>query len=177
MPETYKIFAYGSLLHQGSLTKTVPEARNIIPATVKGFKRVFNLASHYRFDAMTQKAVCVLNVAEAESQLELNGSCFEMDNQALQQLLHRESGYELCAIQARHYNCQQDEFTAYYFHAKDFQPYTYLSNSAAQRHYLDLCLQGSKIFGSAFVEDFKRTTSFWGIESEQQQQAIWNGEY
>ena len=176
MSETYKIFAYGSLLHQGSLTRTVPEARNVIPAKVNGLKRVFNLASHYRFDETTQNAVCVLNVEAADPQYVMNGSCFEMDKKSLQQLLQRESGYEFCRVQARHYDRQQDTFTAYYFHAKNFQPYRYLSNSTAQRHYLDLCLQGSAVFGPAFVEDFKRSTSFWEIECEQQE-AIWNGEY
>jgi cation transport regulator ChaC len=177
MSETYKIFAYGSLLHQGSLTRTVPEARNLVPAKVNGLKRVFNLASHYRFDERSQQAVCVLNVETTDPQTVMNGCCFEMDKKSLEQLLRRENGYEFCHIEARHFERPQETFNAYYFHAKNFQPYRYLSNSKAQQHYLDLCLQGSAIFGTEFVTAFKRSTSFWGIESKQHLDAVWNGEY
>ena len=177
MEKTYKIFAYGSLINRASLTRTVPTAKNIFPAMVNGLQRVFNLASTVRFDEQQQAAVCVLNVQAADAEQTMNGSCFEMGKEFLSELLERESAYEFCQIQARHYHDQQEELTAYYFKAKDFQPYRYLSESKAQRHYLDLCLNGSKGFGDTFVEDFKRSTAFWDIGSDQHQQAIWKGEF
>jgi cation transport regulator ChaC len=79
MKTVYKIFAYGSLINQASLKKTVPEARNIIPAKTYGLQRVFNLASNYRFDADCNSPVCVLNIAETDAASALNGTCFEMD--------------------------------------------------------------------------------------------------
>lgn len=177
MLKTYRIFAYGSLLHQRSLTRTVPDARNIIPAQIRGYKRVFNLASHNRYDDVSKQPVCVLNIETAEQENFMNGSCFDMQESSLQHLLQREHGYELCAIQAHHYHKPQQKFGAYIFHAKDFKPYSYLSNSSAQRHYMNLCLQGSQAFGPDFVDDFKRSTSFWGISCQKQQQAIWIGRY
>lgn len=177
MSNTYKIFAYGSLISQSSLKKTVPEARNIFPAATHGLKRVFNLASTYRFDEQQQAPVCVLSAEADAADSVMNGICFEMDEISLDNLLRRESGYDFVRIQAHHYHDRKDIFEAYYFRAKAAEPYRYLANSDAQRHYLRLCLSGSAEFGTSFVEDFKRSTSFWGIDCEQTLSAIWQGDY
>ncbi|MGR9071483.1 MAG: gamma-glutamylcyclotransferase family protein [Gammaproteobacteria bacterium] len=174
---TYKIFAYGSLIHQGSLKKTVPEARNIFPAKTRGLKRVFNLASTYRFDSVHKAPVCVLNVVAAEADAVMNGICFEMDETSMHNLLQRESGYHFRKIRACRYHDEEVRFDAYYFQGKEASPYQYLSKSTAQKHYLDLCLRGSEVFGKKFVEDFKSSTFFWNIDCELQQQAIWQGDY
>ena len=138
---------------------------------------MFNLASHYRFDEKTDKPVCVLNVIETENDQEMNGSCFEMTDKSLQNLLQREKDYELCAVQIQHYFAQEAPATAYYFQARNYQPYEYLANSDKQRHYLNLCLLGSTKYGKRFVDDFKNSTSFWGIDCKQKLAAIWKGEY
>jgi cation transport regulator ChaC len=150
MKSVYKIFAYGSLINQASLKKTVPEARNSGPVKTYGMRRVFNLASHYRFDAEQQSPVCVLNIAEADAESILNGICFEMDEVSLDKLLEREKGYEFCAIKARHYHNDDQVFEAHYFRAHQFTPYKYLSGSNAQQHYLNLCLDGSQEYGEKF---------------------------
>ena len=177
MSRIYKIFAYGSLINHTSLTRTVPEARNIIPAKTFGLKRVFNLASTYRYDPLHRAPVCVLNAEPAAPDAQMNGTCFEMDETSLQNLLERESGYHFRPIEASHYHDESDRFTAHYFTAKDFQPYRYLASSTEQKHYLNLCLNGSAVYGRQFVEDFKRTTTFWGVDNEIDRQAIWQGEY
>lgn len=177
MEAAYKIFAYGSLLNQASLKKTVPEARNMFPAKVYGFHRVFNLASSYRYDDAQNTPVCVLNAEKGHQRQFMNGACFEMDEVSLNNLLQRESGYEFCEISAHHYHDEKSTFQAYVFRAKNFQPYQFLSNSKQQKHYLDLCLTESKAFGEDFLEDFKRTTSFWGIDCKIRQKSIWFGEY
>jgi len=175
MAQKYKVFAYGSLMHQGSLGRTVPEAYNIFPARVQGLQRVFNLASHYRFDRQQNRPVCVLNVENAPATLTMNGICFDMDEQSIQALLHREQGYDFCPITAEHFD-QQQVFSAYYFQAKQFTPYRYLPQSKDQQHYLTLCLEGCAAFGENFLADFKRSTHFWDIP-DQQQSRIWRGEY
>ena len=177
MNTVYKIFAYGSLINQGSLRKTVPEARNIIPAKTYGLQRVFNLASHYRFDPESNCPVCVLNIAEADAESVLNGSCFEMDEESLDNLLQREKGYDFCKIKAYHYEDKGQAFDAYYFRAQQFTPYKYLAKSSVQLHYLNLCLHGSREYGDDFIADFKSSTAFWGIDSEQELTAIWSGNY
>ncbi len=177
MQTVYKIFAYGSLINQVSLKSTVPEARNIVPAKTYGLQRVFNLASNYRFDADHDCPICVLNIVEAEESSVMNGVCFEIDQVSLDNLLAREKGHDFCQIKAHHYHNDEEEFDAYYFRAQQFTPYQYLPNSRVQQHYLDLCLQGSQEYGEAFISDFKSSTDFWGIESEQQRAAIWSGDY
>jgi len=177
MNTVYKIFAYGSLINQASLRKTVPEARNIMPAKTYGLQRVFNLQSNYRFDPEYNSSVCVLNIAEANAECVLNGTCFEMDEVSLDNILEREKGYDFCKIKVHHYNDDVQAFEAYYFRAHQFTPYKYLSNSSVQRHYLNLCLQGSLAYGNDFHEDFKNSTAFWGIENEQELTAIWSGDY
>ena len=177
MSTHYKIFAYGSLINQVSLRKTVPEARHIIPAKTYGLQRVFNLASNYRFDAERNCPICVLNIAEASAENVLNGCCFEMDEISLDKLLQREKGYDFCKIKAYHYQEEGSAFNAYFSRAKQFRPYQYLKKSRAQQHYLDLCLQGSREYGDGFVADIKSSTAFWGIESEQKLAAIWAGKY
>lgn len=177
MAAVYKIFAYGSLLNEGSLKGTVPEARNMFPAKAYGLRRVFNLASSYRYDDTHKAPVCVLNAEPAEPHQFMNGACFEMDEVSLNCLLKREGGYEFCEISAHHYHDETNTFQAHVFRAKDFEPYQYLSKSKQQKHYLDLCLKGSKVFGEAFLEDFKKTTFFWGIDCEIMKQSIWFGDY
>lgn len=177
MSKTYKIFAYGSLINHASLTRTVPEARNIVPVATYGLKRVFNLASTYRYDDEQQAPVCVLSAEACESDRRLNGICFDMDDASLGNLLERESGYDFCRIEAHHYGNPDDGFEAYYFRAKPSEPYRFLQNSTSQRHYLNLCLTGCEVFGAQFVEDFKRSTEFWGIDCEQTLDVIWTGDY
>lgn len=172
----YKIFAYGSLINQASLKKTVPEARNIIPAKTYGLRRVFNLASQHRYDKQS-RPVCVLNIAQADSNSVLNGSCFEMDENSLNRLLEREKGYDFCPIEAYHYQDESQSFAAYYFRAHDFTPYRYLPNSEAQQHYLNLCIQGCQKYSEAFTSAFIDSTDFWGIDNDEHINAIWSGEY
>jgi len=177
MNAVYKIFAYGSLINQVSLRKTVPEARNIMPAKTFGLQRVFNLASHHRFDPEKNCPICVLNIAEANSNSILNGTCFEMDEVSLQRILQRESGYDFCKIKACHYQDDDQTFEAFYFRAHQFDPYQYLSKSVIQQHYLNLCLQGCREYGDDFIADFKKSTTFLGIESEKKLKSIWSGSY
>ncbi len=173
----YKIFAYGSLINQPSLKKTVPEARNIIPAKTYGLQRVFNLASSYRYDAELNLPICVLNIAEVDAVNVLNGTCFEMDEDSLKRILEREKGYDFCKIMAYHYLDNDEVFEAYYFRAHQFIPYQYLSNSWVQHHYLNLCLQGCQEYGDSYVADFKNSTVFWGIDNAEELAAIWSGRY
>ncbi len=177
MTKVYKIFAYGSLINQASLKKTVPEAREVIPVKAYGLQRVFNLASNYRFDDEHNCPICVLNLTESSPEAVLNGICFEMDEISLDNLLERERGYDFCQTSVQQYHDESCSFEAYYFRAHLFNHYQYLPNSRVQKHYLNLCLQGSQEFGADFISDFKSSTSFWGIECEKTLDAIWSGCY
>jgi len=173
----YRIFAYGSLINQASLKKTVPEARAIFPARAHGLQRVFNLASQHRYDSDHQRPICVVNAENAPSDSAINGTCFEMQECSLKNLLHRESGYQFRPIEVTHYHDREQVYRAYFFQARQFQLYRYLSGSSVQKHYLDLCLQGCAAIGADFVDDFIASTSFWNIDTAAQKRAIWRGEY
>ncbi len=173
----YRIFAYGSLINQTSLKKTVPEARAIFPARAHGLRRVFNLASQHRYDADHQRPVCVVNAEDASPESTVNGACFEMRESSLKNLLHRESGYQFRPIEITHYHDRERVYQAYFFQARQFQPYRFLAGSSVQKHYLNLCLQGCAAIGQEFVDDFIASTAFWGIDTAAQKQAIWRGDF
>lgn len=177
MAENIRIFAYGSLLNESSLRKTVPEARNVFPARVFGFKRVFNLASHIRYCSDRRAPVCVLNLTAISSNIAMNGTCFEMDNRSFEALIRREQIYQMYDVQVVEYHDPACVYAAKLFWAKHHQSYRYLRDSENQRHYLNLCLAGCGAYGQQFVDDFKGTTEFWGIRSSHDENRIWQGVY
>ncbi len=177
MTENIKIFAYGSLLNEASLKSTVPEASNIYPAKVYGFRRIFNLASHYRFCNRTHHPVCVLNLEKACPDTPMNGACFEMQAKSFEQLKSREQIYTMHEVNVHRYYDDQLVDKAILFWAKDQDLYAYLSASEAQHKYLSLCVEGCHAFSASFFHDFKMTTQFWNIEEESDIQRIWQGNY
>lgn len=172
-----RIFAYGSLLNEASLRKTVPAARNLYPAKIYGFRRIFNLASHSRFCPEKQSPVCVLNLEQTDSNSGLNGLCFELDERSLPALMSREQIYQMQEVAVHRYNDDGPLQTASLFHARDHEWFRYLRGSPAQTHYLNLCLSGCAVFGSRFLHDFKQSTGFWGVDSEEEVGRIWRGVY
>ena len=177
MAESIRIFAYGSLLNESSLRKTVPEARNVFPARVFGFKRVFNLASHYRYCSDRKAPICVLNLTAVSTDTAMNGICFEMDHRSFDALIGREQIYEMHDVEIVEYHNPASVHAAKLFWAKHHQPYRYLQDSEAQWHYLNLCLTGCMAYGQQFVDEFKVTTEYWGIESGNDEDRIWRGVY
>jgi cation transport regulator ChaC len=175
--DTTRIFAYGSLLKETSLRKTVPDAQDIYPARVFGFRRVFSLASHYRFCEITGKPVCVLNVERREPESAMNGICFEMDRGSIEALVSREQIYSMHPVTVHDYHGVRPAQTAFLFWASDYEPYCYLAESQAQRHYLDVCLRGCEVFGAKFLEDFRSSTVFPAIDSAEEVVKIWLGEF
>ncbi len=177
MTENKKIFAYGSLMNESSLRKTVPAASNVFPARVYGFKRVFDLASHYRYCSKQRVPVCVLNLVEQSQDVSINGICFEMDGNSFDALLSREQIYQLHKVNVFDYRDGNVEFSANLFWAKNYRPYQFLRGSEAQRHYLNLCLSGCSVYGEDFVQEFISSTSFWGLEPNVDSDDIWRGAY
>jgi len=172
-----RIFAYGSLLNDSSLRKTVPEAGNVFPARVFGFKRVFNLASHYRYCSDRRVPVCVLNLTAVSTDAAINGVCFEMNHRSFDALISREQIYEMHDVEVVEYHNSASVHAAKLFWAKHRQSYKYLRDSAAQRHYMNLCLTGCEAYGQQFVDEFKVSTEFWGINSGHDEDRIWRGVY
>lgn len=177
MAEKIKIFAYGSLINQRSLTKTSPNADNIFPAKLYNLSRSFCLPSSHRIDQQTNRPVCVLNLVNSFEDNYINGICFELDESELGPLRYREREYELRQIKVHDYFDEQAVHDSYAFIATDYQPYHYLSGSKEQKHYIDVCLSGCEVYGQSFVDDFKQSTGFWGINDDDHIEAIWRGHY
>lgn len=177
MGATMQIFAYGSLLNEQSLRKTVPSASGIFPARVLGFRRVFNLASHYRFCSRSGDPVCVLNVEATEPSVRMNGMCFEVAEDSFASLRSREQIYRMHEVDVHDYASGTIRGRAALFWATEHEDYCYLADSLEQKHYLDLCLSGCRVYGRGFEQEFRRTTGFRGIESQCDIERIWNGDY
>lgn len=172
MSESIAIFAYGSLINEASLKRTVPSAVILFPAIVFGFSRVFDLGSAHRFDSRTRKPVCVANIKYESTGGSVNGTCFNMRRQDLENLKERERNYRMIPIYARHYTNPKIWRRAFVFQGHNYRSYSYLVGSREQNHYLRLCLEGCQAHGSEFVGDFRRSTSFKGIDDERE---IWQG--
>lgn len=177
MSDTIKIFAYGSLINQNSLRKTAPSANAIVPAKVYGFERSFCLPSSHRRDKQSNDPVCVLNLENGLANACINGICFDIETHEFDALAYREKGYQLHQITAHHFDTGDKIPDANVFMATDYEPYAFLPDSEAQNHYVQLCLNGCKVFGDAFVQHFKETTGFFGIENYGAAATVWNGGY
>lgn len=177
MSDKIKIFAYGSLINIGSLRQTAPDAEDVFPAKVFGFRRSFCLRSSYRFDSQTNDPVCVLNVDFDSNHGSLNGICFEIDSGKFAALEEREKYYDLHEVKVHHYHDPKEVHRGYLFRATGYSPYGFLSRSQEQMHYLQLCLDGCEIYGQNFGREFKETTDFWGIDHQDDIGDIWEGSY
>ena len=175
------ILGYGSLMHIDSLHRTVPwvEAKDLRPVRVKGYKRLFNLASMRSFVAGDPKGqkVGVLNV-EQSTEEELGGIALPIrkeDLSALNQrefLYRREEGIEAYDFFSGE-KCEKIAlYTAYTASelAKVNRRYyvqrvrtkgidsTLQPSILPDELYLSLCLQGAFSWGEVFGWHFMQTT-------------------
>lgn len=107
----------------------------------------------------------------------LNGICFEVDSRSFGALTDREQIYQMHEVTVHRYNDDGPLQMAKLFWAKDHESFRFLKGSDAQKHYLKLCLGGCAGFGSRFLNDFKKSTVFWDVASENEIDRIWRGDY
>lgn len=172
--ETRKIFAYGSLMNNRDLTRTVPEARNMVPVKLYGYRRIFDLESTYRFDPVTNVPICVLNLESSSSFDFVNGVCFDMDDQSFDALLEREKAYDLIEAVVCEYFDDSKNHKSYFFVSTDSEKYPYQLESDLQLDYLEICAEGCHNYGQEFLEDFRRSTHFFGVDSNKYKNLIWD---
>lgn len=142
-------FGYGSLINEISLRKTVPSAKILGLAILKGYRRYFGIPSTSRLSQ--GNSISVLNIEKSENFL-VNGICFEVDEK--EKLLQREKGYELVEILVQ---CQGKTVKAFTFISQK-EPKDFLRNNRVQKEYLDICLEGGKEISNDFYEDFLENT-------------------
>jgi cation transport regulator ChaC len=167
-----RIFAYGSLMNKIDLSRTVPEARNMAPMKMYGYRRMFDLESTYRFDPINNTPICVLNVEKSSSLLDyVNGICFEMDDKSFEDLLEREKAYSLVEATVNDYKEEYKTYNAHFFVSTNYKKYPYQILSELQLEYLKICVEGCRDHGQKFLEDFRKSTNFFDVNDEEM---IWS---
>lgn len=169
-----RIFSYGSLLDEHSLKETVPDAHNLFPAKLYGYKRMFDLIAQWRFDERTGEPICILNVQKTDDSRALNGMCFDMSEAAFEDLLLREKGYDLVEKEVECYKDAGEKSQAFFFMARDYTPYPYKLDSKIQQKYLNHCISGCQKYGKGFIDDFIKSTEFYGIDKADYHKKIWS---
>ena len=161
-------------MNSNDLIRTVPQARNKLPVKLHGYRRVFNLESTYRFDPVTNTPICVLNLETSSSFDFVNGICFDMDNQSFDALLEREKAYSLIQATVSDYFDGNINYQSYFFVSKDAERYPYQLESELQLDYLAICVDGCHNYGQGFLDDFKRSTYFFGVDNNKYEELIWD---
>lgn len=156
------IFGFGSLLDSKSLTATVPDAQNIIPVYVKGFRRDFSFWDPTGWTEtnldLAGEAFCAVDaIVSADPGTRTNGIIFQVSQTSHERLLLREAGYELVKTQA--YDFKNDRLLGEcLLFSSNKNDGAYDFKSLAQKRYLEVCLRGASRFGHGFYKEFINTT-------------------
>ena len=98
------IIGYGSLMHAGSLSKTIP-LRTGIPVIVQGYQRIFNIKPHslsrYKLRSHPQE-LAILNVESAQNK-RFNALMYEITEEDLEKLKIRERSFYTKEVQVYSY--------------------------------------------------------------------------
>jgi cation transport regulator ChaC len=161
-PKTTLIFGYGSLIIPESLRATVPDAKNVHPVYIRGFKRDFSLWDPTGWTAtnldLTGIPFCALDVHQIKDKgARINGITFEVDESQMPALLRREELYTPIETTAYDFYTDKSLGNCFVFSAnKNNGAYDF--SSAAQQRYLEECCESSKIYGDAFHREFLEST-------------------
>jgi cation transport regulator ChaC len=154
------IFGYGSLMSDYSLRVTAPDAKNIRPVWVKGFRREFSKQSergwHTHNLDLAGIPYCSVDVIVDRSK-RVNGVVFEAGKNDLAALEEREDGYELVSTIAYDFETGKSVGKCFTFSANRRNG-IYESDNPAQKRYIDLCLEAAKEYGEEFYRQFLATT-------------------
>jgi hypothetical protein len=154
------IFGFGSLLDLESLTSTVPDAYDIIPTYIKGFRRDFSVLDSWTESNLdlAGEAFCAIDAKiSSDPQSRINGIIFQMSEASYEKLLQREASYEL--IKTRVYSFENDKLLGEcLLFSSNKNNGVYNFESAAQERYLEVCLRGASKHGKDFYQEFLKTT-------------------
>lgn len=155
--KTVRVFAYGSLLNLSSLEKTIGTKKELVPAKISGFLRVFNVENTCAFDEDLQQYTAALNIDKSEYLEDyVNGALFHCTLEELESLNSREQGYELVQVEAKTYD--GNYVKAFVYRVTHFEAVNFIEESPLQVKYLSCCLDGAKELGEEFYLDFIKTT-------------------
>jgi len=156
------IFGLGSLLDPESLTATVPDAYDVLPAYITGFRRDFSFWDSVGWTEsnldLAGEAFCAVDAkVSSDPQSKINGIIFQMSETNYEKLLQREAGYEL--VKTTVYSFENDKLLGECFlFSSNKNNGVYNFESAAQERYLEVCLRGASKYGKDFYQEFLNTT-------------------
>lgn len=161
------IFGFGSLIEEKSLWATAPNATNIRPAYIKGFRRDFSLWDPLGYTETNLDLAgipfCSLDIQKVSNlKAIVNGVVFTVSEPDYKQLLIREKEYKLIKTMA--YNYQDGKslgICEVFSGGKNNGSFSF--NSAPQLRYLKNYLQAAKRYGDKYYQEILSTT-FIGIE-------------
>jgi cation transport regulator ChaC len=156
------VFGYGSLIDLESLRATAPNAYNIQPTYIKGYKREFCLWDSAGWTEsnldLAGEPMCAVDIhASSRANSLVNGVAFNVSGEDLKSLIKREQNYELITTPIYDFETNKELGICYVFSANKHDG-TYDYKSAAQARYLKICLDSSKQYGERFYKEFLRTT-------------------
>ena len=162
MSQTKQIFGYGSLINKQSLLRTAPDATDIRPCYLKGFRRAFNLWNPKGWQKANLDLAgipyCAVDISEtSDTEAKVNGVLFTVHNDDLIELVKREYEYKL--IESTAYDFETGEVIAgcaLFSSCKNNGAYAH--GTPAQTKYLEVCLEGAQEFGEEFYQMFLETT-------------------
>jgi len=167
---TKMIFGYGSLIREKSLRVTAPNATDIQPAYIKGFRRDFSLLDPFGYTEqdllnygetsldLANIPFCGLDIKKIpDPEARVNGVVFTVSGQDLEQMMVREAEYKLVKTIAYDYPTEQPIGICEVFSAgKNNAKYDF--NSAPLKRYLEIYLQAGKRYGDKYYQELLSTT-------------------
>ncbi len=154
------VFGYGSLISGHSLQATVPDAKHIKPAYIKGFRRDFSVWDPEGWTETEQDVAgipfCALDVTKGSGK-NVNGVVFEMGQDNFIALKRREQEYELLETTAFDFVSHKPIGLCLFFSANK-KTGRYVFNEPAQERYMAVMLDAARKLGDNFYNQFLATT-------------------
>ena len=166
------LFGYGSLINPISAGRSISQEalHSMRPAVAFGFKRIFNYkagnVSRYPNAVENERAMLNLEPTTTYNQI-INGVIIEVDAKDLQNLIQRETGYDLVPILIADWQDMISENRSSSIHVA----YTFLVPDELRegihytqakyypvRDYLHLVQEGANYFGQPFLDYWNATT-------------------
>lgn len=153
------LIVYGSLINKSVLIQNGFTLDSICPVIVQGFKRVFNQEPSWRSGQGEQRAV--LNVVSSKRHW-LNALLISgLNEDFLADVDKREKGYDRIRVASsylRGYHSAHTPPTPQDVYIHTGKTYKQSDNILPNTSYLDICLDGAKLWGKDFYNDFLDTT-------------------
>lgn len=157
------VFGFGSLIYTPSLLTTAPNADDIQPAYITGFKRQFSFwdAAGYTETNLdcAGEPMCALDIVQTiDPAARVNGVTFSVNEADFAELLRREEGYNLITIPAFNYSSDRLITKECFVFSAGKNDGSYIFDGKAQERYLEDFLKAARQYGQKYYEEAVQTT-------------------